>query len=247
MIPTLLTVLALATVAAVVVALVLVMWRERTSPRDARLAVVGGTVLALWVVAVVLLSRAGRFEPAPNDAVPPIGRAIALVLLALGASLAVSPALRRMLSRQSSLIRLHLWRYFGVVFLILMAAGRLPALFAVPAGIGDILIAAAAPWVARRVDAPGGKRRAIVFHAFGMLDLIMAAGLGMATTPGPTHLFDTVPSSAVMTGFPMALVPAFLVPLAFTLHMVSLWQLLGGSWAPIHRGSAARKRPGGQS
>jgi hypothetical protein len=30
-----------------------------------------------------------------------------------------------------------------------------------------------------------------------------------------------------MTRFPMALVPTFLVPLAFVLHFVSLWQLLG--------------------
>jgi hypothetical protein len=71
-----------------------------------------------------------------------------------------------------------------------------------------------------------------------MLDLIVAAGLGMTTNPGRLHLFDTVPSSEVMTRFPMALVPAFLVPLAFTLHVVSLWQLVRGSWTgePAERG-----------
>jgi hypothetical protein len=34
-----------------------------------------------------------------------------------------------------------------------------------------------------------------------------------------------------VTRFPLALVPTFLVPLAFTLHVVSLSQLLGGTWA----------------
>ena len=126
---------------------------------------------------------------------------------------------------------MHLWRLFGVVFLTLMALGRLPALFALPAGIGDVLIGLAAPWVARTVDAPDGRRRAIAFHLLGMLDLVVAATLGITTNPGPAYVFRTVPTAAVMTEFPMALVPAFLVPLAFLLHVVSLWQLLGRSWA----------------
>jgi hypothetical protein len=32
--------------------------------------------------------------------------------------------------------------------------------------------------------------------------------------------------------FPLVLVPTFLVPLAFVLHVISLWQLLGGPWVP---------------
>ena len=92
-------------------------------------------------------------------------------------------------------------------------------------------MATAATWVAHGLNAPGGERRAIVFNLFGMLDLIVAAGLGITTNLGPAHLFHTVPTSEVLTRFPMALVTAFLVPLAFTLHVVSLWQLVGGSWA----------------
>jgi hypothetical protein len=228
----LLSVVALLTAAAVVAALFLVLWIERTSPRDALIAATSGVLLVGWAIAVIVLARAGWFVATPEDAVPPIGRVIGLALLALFAALAASPSLRRLLSRQSTIIRLHLWRFFGAVFLTLMALGLLPALFALPAGIGDILVAAAAPWVARGLDTPGGRRRAIVFGLLGMLDLIVAAGLGITTNPGPGHLFHTVPSSEVLTRFPMALVPAFLVPLAFTLHVVSLWQLVGGSWAP---------------
>jgi hypothetical protein len=227
----LLSVVALSTVAVVVAALFLVLWRERTSTRDALIAATCGILLAAWAVAVIVLARAGWFEAGPEDTVPPVGRAIGLALLVLWTALAISPSLRRLLSWQSNLIRLHLWRFFGIVFLTLMAFGQLPALFALPAGIGDILIAAAAPWVARGLDAPGGRRRAIVFSVLGMIDLIVAAGLGITTNPGRAHLFDTFPSSEVMTRFPMALVPAFLVPLAFTLHMVLVWQLLGGNWA----------------
>jgi hypothetical protein len=39
-----------------------------------------------------------------------------------------------------------------------------------------------------------------------------------------------VPTSELVTHFPLALVPAFLVPLTFVLHIVSLWQLFGLRW-----------------
>jgi hypothetical protein len=75
-----------------------------------------------------------------------------------------------------------------------------------------------------------------------MLDLIVAVGLGIATSPGLLRVFHTTPTSALATQFPLALVPAFLVPLAFTIHVISLSQLLGTSWArtPEARRTAAR-------
>ena len=112
-----------------------------------------------------------------------------------------------------------------------MFNGQVPALWAWPAGVGDIIVGAAAPWVASGLDAPGGRRRAIIFNLFGVADLIVAVGLGITTNPGPVQLFHTTPTAALMTRFPMALVPTFLVPLAFMLHIVSLWQLFGGTWA----------------
>ena len=60
---------------------------------------------------------------------------------------------------------------------------------------------------------------------------IVAVGLGIMTNPGPTQVFYTTPTSEMVTRFPLALVPTFLVPLAFILHVISLWQLLGGTWA----------------
>lgn len=70
-----------------------------------------------------------------------------------------------------------------------------------------------------------------------MADLIVAVGLGVMTSPGAGQVFKTVPTAELMGHFPMALVPAFLVPLAFVLHVTSLWQLLGGTWV-THRAAA---------
>jgi hypothetical protein len=240
--PSLLTVAVVVPTAVVVVALFLVLWRQRASSHDARVAVTSGAVLAMWAMAAIVLARDGAFEQAPGNTVPPVGVALAVALLAMPLCLGISPTLRRLLSRQASLIRLHLWRFEGIVFLVVMAQGRVPPLWALPAGIGDILVAATAPWVSRNLESRQGRRHAIIWNLLGMVDLVVAIGLGIATNPGPAHVFDTVPSSVMLTRFPLVLVPTFLVPLAFTLHVVSLWQLLGGRWAhPVaERRSAPR-------
>ena len=103
--------------------------------------------------------------------------------------------------------------------------GLVPALWAIPAGVGDVLIGASAFWVAARLDSPGGRRRAVIFNLLGLLDLVVAIGLGVTTNPGAAQLFHTTPSAELLTRFPLALVPGFLVPLAFMVHFVSLWQL----------------------
>ena len=238
----LLAVLILALTASVVVAIFLVLWREGTSARDSRGAAVSGIVLAAWATLTAVLARRGFFLQTDPDRLPPVGVTLFLVLVVLAACLLASPSLRRLLTNQRNLILLNLWRLVGVVFLMLMANGQMPALWALPAGIGDVIVGVVAPWIARDVETSQGRRRAIMFNLFGMADLVVAVGLGTMTSPGPTQVFRTTPSSALATQFPLVLVPTFLVPLAFALHVVSLSQLLGGAWAPRASASFARGR-----
>jgi hypothetical protein len=237
----LLAVLLLGTTAAVVVALFLVMRRERASSPE-WLAIVSGCALAAWAALTTVLAYRGSFLQSGAGGAPPVGIALAAALVVMGVFLVASASLRGLLSNQRNLTLLHLWRLVGIVFLVLAARGQMPALWAIPAGIGDILVGGFAPWVAGRLDRPGGIRRAIVFNLLGMLDLIVAVGLGIMTSRGPLQVFQTTPTSDLATRFPLALVPTFLVPLAFTIHVISLWQLLGTSWArtPQGRRTAAR-------
>jgi hypothetical protein len=234
----LLAALVLASAAAVVIAIFLVVWQERTSARESRIAVVTGVVLAMWAIVATMLARRGFFRPPDLSRPPPIGIALVLVLVILSACLLASPSLRRLLTNQRHLILLNLWRLIGLVFLMLMVEGQMPALWALPAGIGDVIVGATAPWIARHVETPLGRRRAVIFNVFGLTDLVVAVGLGMMTSPGPAHVFHTTPTSELATHFPLALVPIFLVPLAFVLQMISLWQLLGGAWAPRQAASS---------
>jgi hypothetical protein len=230
--PAILTVLVFVPTLAVVVAMFIVLWRERSSPRAAAVAIAAGIVLALWALLVTVLGRRGVFVQPDTRTFPPIGKALLLAFAGLTVSLAASPSLRGLLANQKNLIRLNVWRLMGVLFLLLMRTGQMPALWALPSGLGDILVGATAFAVASRLDRPGGRRLAIVFNVVGLVDLVVAVALGITTSAGPARLFHTVPTSEVATRFPLVLVPAFLVPLAFALHVVSLLQLLGRSWAP---------------
>jgi hypothetical protein len=228
----LLAVLVLALTAAVVIAIFAVLWRERTSARQTWVAAVSGIVLAAWAIVTTMLARRGVYQPHDPDSPPPVGITLLLVLLVLAACLIGSRSLRRLLTNQRNLVLLNLWRLVGAVFLVLMTTRQMPALWALPAGIGDVIVGMAAPWIARHVGTPRGRRRAIIFNLLGMADLVVAVGLGIMTSPGPAQVFHTTPTSELATRFPLALVPTSLVPLAFALHIVSLWQLVGGSWAP---------------
>jgi quinol-cytochrome oxidoreductase complex cytochrome b subunit len=184
----LLAALILGLTAAVVIAIFLVLWRERTSARQARLAIVSGVVLATWAIVTTMLARRGFFQPPDPYSLPPLGITLVLVLLILAGCLLVSPSLRRLLTNQRNLIRLNLWRLVGMAFLLLMANRQMPALWALPAGIGDVIVGATAPWISRHVETPQGRRRAIIFNLFGMADLVVAVGLGIMTSPGPAQV-----------------------------------------------------------
>jgi hypothetical protein len=228
--------------ASVVLAIFFVLWRARTTFAQSGVAVVSAVVLAGWALGTGILARRGFFVPPDLRSPPPVGIALGLALALLTVCLLLFPSLRALLTNQRHLILLNLWRLVGAIFLVLMINGQMPSLWALPAGIGDVIVGVAAPWIARHLDTPIGRRRAIIFTLFGMADLIVAVGLGVMTSPGPAQVFRTTPTSELATQFPLALVPTFLVPLAFVLHVVSLWQLLGDARVRQRVALSARDR-----
>ncbi len=152
-----LAVIILALTASVVIAIFLVLWRERTTARQSWIAIVGGVILAAWAIVTTMLARRGVFQSPDLTRVPPIGITLILVLLALSVCLLISPSLRGLLTNQKNLILLNLWRLVGAVFLLLMAKGQMPVLWALPAGIGDVIVGVAAPWIAQQVGTPQGR------------------------------------------------------------------------------------------
>lgn len=112
------------------------------------------------------------------------------------------------------------WRIVGVVFVILQARGVLPAIFALPAGYGDIAIGATAWFGALRLANPRHRNSFILWQALGITDLIVAVSLGTTAS----LLSPQGPSTAAMTVLPLSLIPTFLVPLFTILHVICIAQ-----------------------
>ncbi len=186
-------------------------------------AVAAAGVLGGWLVVSGMLARAGVYRQAPGDGVPWFPVAFAGVLGALLLATRIR-LVSRILSAPGAPARLvlpHTLRVVGVVFLIVMAQGHLPVAFAVPAGVGDIAIGVAAPFVARQLARGAGRTEALRFHVLGLVDLVVALSVGFLLFV----LVEATPSTEPLILLPLALIPTVAVPLAFALHIESLRQL----------------------
>ena len=129
------------------------------------------------------------------------------------------------------------WRFGGFAFLALYTYGVLPGYFAWPAGLGDMAIGAAAPWMlVGLVRKPGfaASRRFVTWNVLGILDLIVAVTVAAAVP----LLFPTAVgaiSTAAMARLPLVLIPGFFVPGYLILHLISLAQARRVASAPPSR------------
>jgi hypothetical protein len=189
--------------------------------------VVAAAALGGWLVVSGLLARAGLYRQQPGELRPLLGLVFAGVLLALLAATRI-PLVARILADAGTPVRLagpHTLRVVGVVFLIVMAQGHLPAVFALPAGLGDIATGVAAPLVARRLARNPSRRGALWFNVLGILDLVVAVTLAYLAGLGPYRPLEVTPSTEPLSLLPLALIPTMAVPLAVALHIVSLRRL----------------------
>src|SRR5215217_6781179 len=188
--------------------------------------VVAAAGLGGWLVASGLVARAGAYHQASGQAAPWFGVAVAGTLLVLLAATRI-PVVARILTAPGTPARLalpHTLRVVGVTFLLVMAQGHLPAVFALPAGLGDIAAGLAAPSVAIRL-AQGGRTRAVWFNLYGILDLVVALTIGFLAGLGPWRPLEVTPSTEPLSLLPLALVPTVAVPLSLALHLVLLRRL----------------------
>jgi hypothetical protein len=187
-----------------------------------------GTLWGAWVLASVLLAKAEVYRFEPTRPVPwlPIG-----LMGALAAALLLSriPVVSRILAQPDGLWRLtvpQIFRVAGVTFLVVMALGKLPAVFALPAGLGDMAIGVEAVFVARNLRRGVVGRRAVWFNIFGLVDLVVALAIGFAAAPAVVRLLLVSPTTEAISLLPLALIPATVVPLASALHLLSLRRLM---------------------
>ena len=182
----------------------------------------------LWLAVIWSAAINGVFRPnaSPMPLVPIaiflpvlIGTPILLASKRMGQVLDAMPA--------TWLVALQLYRVFGSVFLVGWARNVVPGVFALPAGVGDVITGLLAVPIAISLtaDTPEARRAAIAWNVFGLFDFAVAVSIGLMTAPGPFQLITpSIPNSTVGI-YPNVMIPAFAVPSSILLHVLSLRQL----------------------
>jgi len=201
--------------------------------RAALLAGGAAVLLGGWFAASAEIAGHGWYHARLGHGVPWLPVAVTGFLGALLALRRI-PVVARALTAPGMVHRLELPHAFrvagGTAFLLTMALGHLPALFALPAGLGDIAAGVVAPMVARRLAQGSGRRAALWFNAFGMTDLVVALTLGALTG---FQLLNVTPSAAPISELPLALIPTAAVPLLLALHITSVSALATAQRTPL--------------
>src|ERR1700720_4036743 len=139
--------------------------------------------LTVWLLLVVSLGLAGVFVGPPGTPPLPIAIGVAAPLALFFASLRLSRSFREfVLSLDLRLIAgMQAWRWAGFGFLSLYAYKLLPAVFALPAGLGDMAIGVKAPWIMLalvRQPSFAASGAFIRWNILGILDLLVAVSIG---------------------------------------------------------------------
>lgn len=198
-------------------------------------------LILAWFGMALALSVAGTFDTGPG--VPPLGLLLAIVVPIIVYVVDRSWLHGTLLGgihqlEGSTAIFLQTQRVVGVFFLVEFSRGHLPAGFALPAGLGDIAVGLAAPWVAHSLHnrKPHAVTVARLWNYLGIFDLVLALTMGITHGGPPLGIFAGEISNRAVTQYPLSLIPTWAVPLALILHLRSL-QSLG----PVVNSLASRR------
>jgi hypothetical protein len=190
------------------------------------------TVLALWLGLVTFLAARGAFIGRADSPPLPIFFGVAIPLALFFAAYFGWPAFRAFVlgADLRFVAAMQAWRWAGLGFLSLYAAGVLPGLFAFPAGLGDMAVGLAAPWIVMelvRRPSFAASRRFVVWNIFGVVDLAVALSMGVLCSGfihGMSGLIGGITTSP-MARLPLVFIPAYLVPIFLMLHLTAFFQV----------------------
>ncbi|MFZ0957005.1 MAG: hypothetical protein WAN60_11735 [Candidatus Sulfotelmatobacter sp.] len=185
-----------------------------------------GVLLLTWLLAALSLSWIGVYRGAR---IPTIQYGVLIPIVAGIVLFWRWDTLKRALEAVPLqwIVTVQVYRALGVTFLVLYAAGHLPGAFAWPAGVGDITVGLLAPAVglayARGSRGAAGYVR--MWNLLGISDLVVALTMGFLTSPSPLQRFAFNNPNELISAFPLAMIPVFMVPLSILLHL-AVWKKL---------------------
>jgi hypothetical protein len=131
------------------------------------------------------------------------------------------------------LIRLQSFRIFVELLLwILFIDTIIPIQMTFEGKNFDILAGVSAPVIAWLASHKKLSRSSLIaWNIISLLLLINIVVIAILSAPSPWQVFTNEPANTIVASFPVVLLPGFLVPLAYTLHFLSLQQLFMGAKA----------------
>ena len=188
-------------------------------------------IIVLWFISVLSASALHVFKNDANRIGVEVAIAALTPIVVFSLWFALSEKFRQFALSLSArtLTAAQSWRFIGFIFVLLEARGVLPAIFAWPAGYGDMAIGVTASFVAWKFADPSHRNAFIAWQLLGILDLVNAVGVG--TTAG--LLSPQGPTMAALTVLPLSLIPTFLVPLFLIFHVICIaqaraWKMFSG-------------------
>lgn len=188
----------------------------------------GSALLVAWFFAALLLTWL-EFYRGTASRPPAIQYGVLIPIVAGVALFWRRPVLQRIIESvpQAWMVGAQAYRVLGLIFVVLYAGGRLPGAFALPAGIGDVIIGLLAP-VVGIAYVRGWRGSTSLLQAWNLLgigDLVVAVTTGFLTAPSPFQVLALDAPNEIIGAFPLAMIPVFLVPLWVLLHLASLQKL----------------------
>jgi hypothetical protein len=186
-------------------------------------------VVMAWAALSLILNVLGVFTAHPDQ--PPFSLLTAIIgppivfLLAYAFSATVRTLSLRLDLRL--LTAMQGWRVIGAMFLILMSFGLLPGTFAWPAGLGDLIVGAYAPFVVLAISrrTPGWHTHVVLLNGLGLLDFVGAVGGGVLSGSSPIGMLRGDVTTDILLELPLSMIPTFAVPCWIVLHIISLLKL----------------------
>lgn len=201
---------------------------SKSNNNCSRVKPVVSTVLILWLALIFLLGAQGAFIGKAGSPPLPIFFGFATPLAVFFTAYFTSNAFRAFILGLDLqfVAAIQAWRWAGIGFLSLYAYGILPGLFAFPAGLGDMAVGFAAPWMIRGLaqhPSFAASRRFVIWNIMGIVDLMVAVSLGTICS-GFIHGLTGNITTSPMARLPLVLIPAYMVPLFIMLHFTALAQ-----------------------
>jgi hypothetical protein len=177
-----------------------------------------------WFVFIYIWSRFGifrNFDLFPVNTAPVIVIPLVTILI-----FSFSKSVKEILPHipQENIIKLQVFRFYVEVLLwALFASALLPVQMTFEGRNFDVITGVTATGVAWLITKNKFPKLAIIlWNIMGLGLLLNIVTIALLSMPTPFRYFMNEPANTIVTEFPISMLPAFLVPLAYMLHILSL-------------------------